>query len=383
MSEEKKQLKIAFINATDPRDKKSLSGTIYYMAQSLQRHCGEVCYIGPLETKMQPITKYLGDFLGYIFKKNYFYDHSTILSRSYARIIKNKLKNESFDVIFAPFASTEIAFLNSEIPIIYLSDATFDLISNTEYFPDVLDISKKEAELIEKKAIEKANLLLYPSKWAANSALNHYFSEKSKVHVVPFGANIEEIPPKEVIMKKKRLGKCKLLFLGVDWERKGGRLAFETLLELENRGIMAELTVVGCIPPEEFKHDKMAVIPFLDKNDDVQFKKLENLFIESDFLILPTRTEAYGIVFCEANAFGLPVITTDTGGVSSIINDGINGFMLPLDAKPEDYAKLIKDIYLDDEKYNKMVVSSRELFEDKFNWDHWGKEVFNLINEKL
>jgi glycosyltransferase involved in cell wall biosynthesis len=124
----------------------------------------------------------------------------------------------------------------------------------------------------------------------------------------------------------------------------------------------------------------MTVIPFLDKNDKVQSKELNNLFLKSDFLLLPTRSEAYGVVFCEANAFGLPVITTDTGGVSSVIESGKNGFMLPINAKGIDYAKLIKDIYMDDEKYYGLVLSSRETFEEKLNWDSWAKTVCKLIN---
>jgi len=48
-------LKIAFLTATDARDKKSRSGSLYYMAQALQRHCGDVYYIGPLSTKIEKL----------------------------------------------------------------------------------------------------------------------------------------------------------------------------------------------------------------------------------------------------------------------------------------------------------------------------------------
>jgi len=378
-------LKIAFLTATDARDKKSRSGSLYYMAQALQRHCGDVYYIGPLSTKIEKLTLHLNDLSLKLFKKNYAYEHSLLLSKSYARIIKGKLKEESFDLIFAPVASTELACLNTEIPIVYTADATFSLISDyyPDYFSRQLSISQREGNLIEQSAISRADLLFYPSKWAARSAIKDYGADPSKVNIVPFGANIDKAPAKEIVFRKKKSDNCKLLFLGVDWERKGGEIAFNTMLELDKLGVEAELTVCGCVPPEEFKHDRMTVIPFLDKNDEVQSKELYNLFLGSDFLLLPTRTEAYGVVFCEANAFGLPAITTETGGVPGVIDPGKNGFMLPPEAIGADYANLIRDIYQDDEKYYKLVRSSRETFDNKLNWDSWGIKVNKLIEQML
>ncbi len=375
------RIKIAFLTATNARDKKVRSGTLYYMGQALQKHCGDVYYLGPLNTKMEKLARWFNNVSIKLFKKNYSYEHSILLSKSYARIVKRKLREESFDLIFAPVASTEIGFLNTEIPIVYTADATFALISDyyPDYFTGQIVLSRMESDFIEKSAIQKADLILYPSKWAAQSAIRDYKSNKSKVHIIPFGANIDEAPSKNIIKGKKKSGNCKLLFLGVDWKRKGGEIAFETLLELDKMGFIAELTVCGCVPPEDCVHDRMTVIPFLDKNDEVQSKKLNELFFNSDFLLLPTRSEAYGVVFCEANAFGLPVITTDTGGVSSVIESGRNGFMLPIGATGIDYAELIKDIYVDDDKYYELVLSSREIFDEKLNWDSWAKTVCKLI----
>jgi len=379
------RLKIGFLTATDPKDKKSLSGSIYYMANALRKHCGDVYYLGPLNTNVLQFTQRLNAMLSILFKKNYAYHHNIFLSKSYARIIEKKLKKMDLDIIFAPMASAEIAFLNTEIPVIYLSDATFALLNGyyIDYFDNHLGISKWEGDFIEKSAIAKADLLIYPSKWAACSALNDYNADNLKINVIPLGANLDKVPSKEVILKRNISDKCRLLFLGIDWERKGGKIAFDTFLELEKMGMDVELTVVGCIPPEEFKHERMQVIPFLDKNDEIQYKKLETLFIESSFLILPTRAEAYGIVFCESNAFGLPVITTDTGGVSSVITNGLNGFMLPIEAKGIDYAKLIYEIYSDEDNYLKLVKSSRRTFDEKLNWDKWGKEVCKVIEKKI
>ena len=380
-----KPLKIAFLTATDARDKRSRSGTIYYMAKAIQEHCGDVYYLGPLNSQMDKVARWFNNLTLKIFNKNYAYEHSILLSFSYARIIKEKLKEKQYDIIFAPVASTELALLSAEIPIIYTADATFSLISNyyPDYFTGQLKLSREEGNYIEQSAINKADILLYPTQWAANSAINDYGADKSNIKIVPFGANIDDTPSREIVIHKEKSDKCKLLFLGVDWERKGGEIAFEALVELLKLGVDTELIICGCIPPEEFKHDNMSVIPFLDKNNPEQNKELQLLFLSSDFLILPSRTEAYGVVFCEANAYGLPAITTDTGGIPGVIEDGKNGYMLPLDARGADYAELIKNIYQDEERYNQLVCDSRKTFEEKLNWDSWGIKVGMIIKKLL
>ena len=100
-------------------------------------------------------------------------------------------------------------------------------------------------------------------------------------------------------------------------------------------------------------------------------------------MILPTRSDCVPMVLAEANAFGLPVVTTQTGGIPSIVREGENGFMLPLSARGSDYAKVIAEIYLDDQRYAKLVTSSRAAFDARLNWDAWGIAITNSIKTML
>jgi glycosyltransferase involved in cell wall biosynthesis len=103
--------------------------------------------------------------------------------------------------------------------------------------------------------------------------------------------------------------------------------------------------------------------------------------MEADFLLVPSRQECYGIVFCEASAFGLPSITSDTGGIAGAVIDGINAFRLPCTARGNEYAQLIADLYTNDQCYNKLVRSSIEVFESRLNWDTWGMAVRDILLE--
>lgn len=384
MDNNKKRYRIAYLTSADPLNKNRWSGTHYYIAKALQKHTGDVFFLGPtyITIIFKIATRISKMFLG----KIYYFDSSIFLARWYAWHFGRKIERGTYDFIFAPASTTEIALLDAPIPIIFSCDTTFRLLYN--YYPEfgnIFRVSIKELDAINHLAIQKASLCVFSSDWAAKSAINDYNADKNRVFVIPFGANIDEdlIPSSDIVDKRRKSDACRLLFLGKNWQRKGGEIAFETLIELEKMGVRAELTICGCVPPHNFSHKNMKVIKFLDKNDLKQGRELANLLMSSDFLLLPTRSECYGIVFCEANAFGLPVITTDTGGVSTIIKNGENGFMLPITARGDEYARIIKELYEDDDRYYKLVRSSRQAYDERLNWDIWAKEVKRLIDEKL
>jgi glycosyltransferase involved in cell wall biosynthesis len=199
------------------------------------------------------------------------------------------------------------------------------------------------------------------------------------VHIVPFGANLDEIPDRERAVRRPLVNTCRLLFIGRHWERKGGDLAFETLLTLERMGVPARLTVCGCTPPPGMSHPKLRVIPFLDKRIDSHRHALEYEYTQHDFLLLPTRADCTPIVFCEANAFGMPVVSTDTGGVAGVIRDGENGVLLPSAARGEVYAERIAEIFRHPPLYARMVLASRLAYEERLNWDVWGQTMRRLL----
>lgn len=388
MNEENKRLKIAFVTAIDAQDKRSWSGIFYYTAQALQKHCGDVYYIGPKHApeiaSKQAFSKQLQGLLKKFLRRYFVYDYHISVARKFAKAADQKLAEHSFDVIVSPTSITEVSFLETDIPIVLVEDATFALLLN--YYPQYTNLLKRtvrQLHTVTGRAIHKASALVYSSAWAAQSAIDDYHADPQNVHVVPMGANFDNAPPKDIIQQKKKSDRCRLLFVGVDWQRKGGEIAFETLLKLEEMGIQAELIICGCVPPDTFSHERMRVIPFLNKNDEKQYKEFEQLYITSDFLLLPTRNECYGIVFCEANAFGLPAITTNTGGVSEVVRDGENGFVLPLSAGGTEYAEVIAKIYRDDQRYAELVRSSRAAFDDRLNWDTWGVTVQHLIAQIL
>ena len=384
MSISTKRPRIAFLTSGDPRDRRSWSGIDFYMARALQEHVGDVAYLGDLTPGIRlSLGKVLNKLSETILNRRYAYLHSMLLAKGYAQAVDTRLRENDIDVIFVPSDSTVAALIETKLPMVYLSGATFALMNS--YYPqysNLLAKSVKEGNKLEQLTISKAGLLLYASEWAAQSSMKDYGADRSRIHVLPYGANLEkeDLPTREEVYRKRRSDRCRLLFMGVDWERKGGRIAFDTLVELENRGVPAELIVCGCTPPARFAHKRMRTIPFLSKSDASDRRRLAELYLESDFLLLPTRGECFGVVFCEASAFGLPIITTNTGGVGGAVTEGENGFMLSPEAGGWEYAELIQRLLESEGIYSAVVKSSRAAFEDRLNWDAWGRRVAGLLD---
>jgi len=355
------------------------------MFRAAERVFGPVTALGPVPM-VWPLR--LGDNLNRrlvkpLTGKRYHYSWSVALARLYARVFRRKLREQAFDVLLAPAAFTEIAYLETDVPIVYCEDSTLRQL--VDFYPGLsglLDVSKRELNLIERKALDRAALVCYSSAWAAQSAIADYGADPGKVVVIPFGSNYPNPPGRAELAARPAYrpgGPCRLFFLGGEWGRKGGDVAYATLLALEALGLPAELTVVGCQPPaddaDQYAHPGFRTIPFLNMGQPADLAVLDGLFRGADFFLLPSRAECAAIAFCDANAFGLPVLTTDVGGISSFIEQGVNGLMLPLAATGQDFAAQIFALYHDRPRYEQMRTDARLRYENELNWDAWGQRL--------
>lgn len=387
-------MRIAIVQREDARDITVHSGVYYFMAQSLAKHVGQVVYLCPDRSLISLGILNLGRLFNYasrfLFRRRLSASHNRILAKRLARVFGKRLKKCKCDVVFAPNASVEIANIKSDVPIIYRTDLNWaDIV---DYYPgssSLFDFIRATGEDIDAAAIRKAAAVIYPSDWAAHTATAHYGAPSEKIFSIPCGANLheDEVPAREQALGHRISTPLQLLWLGVDWERKGGPIAFNCLLELLRLGIDARLTVCGCIPPTQYHHSAVNIIPFLSKRNPTQRKALSDLLLQSHFFLFPTRAEAYGLVLCEASAHGLPSLVSNTGGVGGAIRDNENGYILPITATGPHFAQRICEIIESPEAYARLVLGSRNAYETRLNWDAWGitvKPIFEaVIKNKL
>lgn len=380
------EIRIGFLSAHNYLDRTQWSGTLFYMQQALVQKGFEVVFLGA--PKQYPTWQRKLIYYGQNIKERFIAPpfHPPIKPQWVTKV-QNQIAVAQCDFILAPIASKEIAALKTDVPIIYLSDTTAKLYCQEHHYTHALghqtqyDLATLEQiELLDAIALTKAHHIIYSSQWAAQSAVQDYGMAADKVSILPFGANLDQPPSASDLLRSRQQmppSPCQLLFIGSDWQRKGGDIAFQTLLELLHRGIDAELVVVGTVPP--VRHPKLTVIPQLDKNIPSQRQQLNQLFQRSHFFILPSRAECFGISLCEASAFGLPALTTAVGGITTVIKNGRNGYKLPLTASGIDYANVLSKILADPQLYQQLTVSARAEYDNRLNWQCWSDRVLDLL----
>ena len=374
-------MRIAILTAADARRPRAWSGTPYFMARALARRFGDVRYLGPLHPAPELWGRARNRISMTLLGRRHPYEHGLALAREFGRRFRARIPAD-VDWIVAPAASPQIAFLETDVPILYTSDATFALMH--EYYRVYSDLPERyarDAHEIERRALERAAAVFYPSEWAAGSARRDYGVPESKIRVAPYGANLSRAPSRESALAPKPDADLHLLFVGGDWERKGGPIAFETTALLRKQGLPVRLTVCGCVPPSRTRAEWMAVIPRLDKGKPEEEARLSRLLLEAHFLFVPSRHECFGIVFCEASAHGTPSVATETGGIAGAIRDGENGVLLPSDAAPEAFARRIAGAHGDRDRYRRLVAGSRAAYESRLNWESWAGTVAERLRD--
>jgi glycosyltransferase involved in cell wall biosynthesis len=122
----------------------------------------------------------------------------------------------------------------------------------------------------------------------------------------------------------------------------------------------------------------MRVVRFLDKSDARDRAELGRLYRSADVFILPTRNDCFGVVLAEANAYGVPAIAARTGGVPTVIADGVNGRLLPPDATGADYAHVIREVVSDQAGLRELRRRSRAAYESRLSWPVWAAAITDI-----
>ena len=370
----------------------SYNGVGYHMGKALAGAGLELDYLGPLRERFAFAFYPKQVLVRRFIKKVYNRHREPLACRDYSRQIARKISPARHDLVFSSLSvgSQPVAYLDTKLPIVIWTDST--LASAVGFYPDLVPEKAVWSNLQnglhnERQAVNRASLLIYSSEWARQEAIRQYQLSPDKVKVVPFGANQEHEPDREQVERliaTRPTDVCRLLFVGMDWYRKGGEVALRAAEHLHRRGVAVELTLVGSSPGNgQALPDYVHPMGLITRRTPEGARKLDELFGRSHFLILASRADASPHVLVEANSYGVPCASSNVGGISSIIRDGANGRLFPAEADSERYAEWIAETFSRADGYRSLARSSFAEYESRLNWRVAGKSVAVLLRELI
>lgn len=164
----------------------------------------------------------------------------------------------------------------------------------------------------------------------------------------------------------------KILFVGRDFKRKGGLITVEAFKLLKRKMPNAELFVAG--PKENPINETVSGYHFLG---DLNFDEVNHYFNECDIFCMPSYFEAYGLVFVEALASGLPCIGRDCYEMPYFIEDEKTGLLLKNDSA-EELAGMMQELLTND-TYKKNVAAKKGWYIKEYSWDTVAERMYKFI----
>ena len=224
---------------------------------------------------------------------------------------------------------------------------------------------------LERVIYEKATRVFTMGEHVRRSVVEHYGCPPGKVECVGAGSNIalDPLPLDNDGYKNQRI-----LFVGVEWERKGGPLLMEAFRAVLAEFPNARLTIVGCHPRIE--------APNVEVVGRLPLEEVNRRYAQSSIFCLPTRAEPFGIVFIEAMLRKLPVIAPRLGAMPDFIEDGVSGLLVP----PNDvgaWRAALAGLLASPEKCRRLGENGRTVAKDRYTWDAVGESMKRAIEASL
>lgn len=231
-------------------------------------------------------------------------------------------------------------------------------------------VKKSIKDIIKKTYISKARGFISSGKMS-DKYLLHYGADKECIYRNHFTSlhendvltSVPSLEDKENIKKKKEIPeKCVVLSVGQFIHRKGYDVFLKAAKNLsEDIGIY----IVGGKATTEYEQ----LVKELDlKNvyfiDFMSAEELKYYYLAADLFVLPTREDVWGLVINEAMSYALPIVTTDhcVAGVE-LIEDGVNGYIVPID-NPERLGSAIEKVLSNEDLKNYMASENLNKIRD-------------------
>ena len=226
-----------------------------------------------------------------------------------------------------------------------------------------------EAERLQRERVQEAAHLFTLSAWTARGFEQDCGVDPSKITVTYAGSNLR-LPEGVEEPRRER----EVLFVGIDWERKGGPLLLEAFKIVRRQLRDARLTIVGCSPAVD--QEGVNVVGYLDRRDPGQFDLLARCYLRASCFCLPTLFDPFPNVIIEAASVGLPTVSIDTGSRAEVILPGVTG-ELATNADVDELADALLRCLRDPGRCSDMGRAAQLRQQELFTWDKVIERIAN------
>lgn len=172
---------------------------------------------------------------------------------------------------------------------------------------------------INQAVFRRAAALVTWCRWAADSLVADYDVPEEKITVIHPGVDLRLFRPDDT----NRSGRpVRILFVGGDFERKGGSDLLQAMVRLGSAAELDVITGSDVAPPP-------GVTCRVHRGLTPQSPEVLQLYREADIFALPSRGDCFPQAVAEGLASGLPVVATRVGAIPEMIQDGVNGYLVP------------------------------------------------------
>jgi len=211
-----------------------------------------------------------------------------------------------------------------------------------------------------------------------------YGADKKKIRVIHSSIKDELLNMNSDLYKEG--SKLEIISIGRFHWKKGYHYALDTMRILDERNVDFIYTIIaqGKIPEEitflinEYKlSEKVKIIQGMKHNELIT--KLQN----SHLLILPSVEEGIANVVLEAMAIGVPVLTTDCGGMAEVVEDKVNGYIVAV-RNPELLAERIMSFINTENEFKKSLTKrAKDVIAGEFGRDKQIREFSDFYQSIL
>lgn len=223
---------------------------------------------------------------------------------------------------------------------------------------------------LEPSIYQNATLVFTRSSHVSRSMIEDYGCDPARVKCVYAGSNA---PVNPQAAPAERYASQNILFVGIDWERKGGPELAAAFALVRATHPAATLTIVGCNPP--------ITDPGVQVVGRVPVAELPQYYQNAAVFCMPTKLEPFGIVIVEAMAYGLPVVATNLGAMTDMVVPGKNGALVEPGTVFE-LAAALSTIIGDPARCQRYGARSSEIAA-RYNWDAVGQRMRDHIRAVL